>query len=592
MRAGRHKGVKVFVHRTAYPGGGRPEAIPFLRRILRKYRLGRSGRGFPALYYLRPGGRIIYEQRSGPAAAGFPLGLPASNGLPGAVSIHPAINYLTLLPAGQSYNRLQPLSLTKSGVSFTGSLYPDWRTGGARTRGRTAGVGYSADAAPGYAALSAAGKPPAAGLAPGLRLSLSGAGIFGRYQFHRGTGAPDRFEISLYAQNRVYHQSRFFVTRRRGGIWYSSQDGFTRRYRGSTYPQNTRRGGCDFNRTRRVSAALAGANVTFVRMNSHPHFWMYTFGARYLQDGKLELPESLPAKGNKTQELSDAAMPYNRLAAVNHTNEPASARMMRARPAVGRFLQIPVFRGTAISGGPLQPAAGPRRPLQETAASGRLNANKPAPLRTGLRGAVQEQNQKRPLPETAVLERSNANKSLPLRTAMRAAVPEQTQKRRFPVPGEGYRGGATERTQRRSLIKAAGVRRVPEYNGGSVPLPAMPERLERLSRHRASELPETGVVGPSYAGSGKTYYPPVRMDVPAGHVAKEPVVQDVVAAGRRREAPGNDPAYSPEDFLRRNDNRSYRFETREDLNRLADRVCSLIERKIRIERERRGKPCW
>ncbi|MEW6572478.1 MAG: hypothetical protein AB1374_02435 [Bacillota bacterium] len=74
MRDGRvrQSTVTVFGRRLAAVTAGRPEAVAFARRILRKYRLGRSGRGFPALYYLlrrhrRSGGqgppwRVLYER--------------------------------------------------------------------------------------------------------------------------------------------------------------------------------------------------------------------------------------------------------------------------------------------------------------------------------------------------------------------------------------------------------------------------------------------------------------------------------------------------------------------------------------------------
>lgn len=172
------------------------------------------------------------------------------------------------------------------------------------------------------------------------------------------------------------------------------------------------------------------------------------------------------------------------------------------------------------------------------------------------------------LPETADVEHHNVKNPVAARTGLRGVVLEQPEKLAFK--------------------QVAGELRVIEPFAGYISLPVP----EPLLHHRSTGTAEKSATGLSYAGGGKTFYPPVRMDVPKGQYAAKEAVRDQVKAAGLRQVSKDGAADRPGDFLVNNNNRLHRLETREDLNRFADRVYSLIERRIRIERERRGKPCW
>ena len=169
--------------------------------------------------------------------------------------------------------------------------------------------------------------------------------------------------------------------------------------------------------------------------------------------------------------------------------------------------------------------------------------------------------------------------------------------------GEGYglaRGTGLQLTgpalpQGRVTGPAAGVRRGLEP-GGDEMLPGR-EQPERPFDYRVVSrvANQAEIFGMPRTRREITVYPQVRMDVPVERAAAKdlayPGAPGRPGAGKRWEVPGDGVATVPE-ILPGLPAQPFRLPAEVDLSSLADRVYGLIERKIRIERERRGRPCW
>ena len=281
---------------------------------------------------------------------------------------------------------------------------------------------------------------------------------------------------------------------------------------------------------------------------------------------------------------------YQVQALVKHTL-PRAARLMKIQQQVNQqqgFLK------------PTTPVAGPARPMSGAAGPTRARPGPASPTHS----LPDAHGPARTVPETAG-GGSPAKGSLPGghdKPGMMAAAlqPSALKTARVLPPAHMSPGPAGPVLRRAGLdqpqIKTAVARSVtkgfrPELMAGNMLLPVK-ERLGQARSYQAADIVADLVVSPVPGkGSAGPYHLPPPMMVPVEHQAA-PAPDEKIPAGAQRQPelqPGT-AGGKPQGFADR-----YQHAPQppaEDLNHLADRVFSLIERRIKIERERRGKPCW